>query len=217
MWALEEPCASAPTAQGPTTCRAFTARQRAPARCAAKQRSPPITRPARGGARTPATHLAGHWIVDLSGSTPSAPYQWVPFDLASLLWLPMQPNKAIGSSMTSASLIDVSMPSADPVALNLLSYVLSPTRDLIAYAGSTADITIRDLDATSPPISVPLDYISSGTSLRWSPDGKFLATPAGITSQLRMMRIDGGSPSAAISVYNSNGTVNSLYWPPVFP
>ena len=157
------------------------------------------------------------WIVDLSGSTPGAPSQWLSSDLASLLWLPMQPNKAIGASSGSSSLIDVSMPSADPVALNLASYVLSPTRDLLAYAASTADVTIRDLDSMSPPVSIPLDYIAAATILRWSPDGKFIAVPAGITPQLRMMRVDGAIPSSAISIYNSNGTVNSLYWPPVFP
>jgi hypothetical protein len=159
--------------------------------------------------------------VDVSGAAPSAPVSLKPADAQSYQWLPGQPNKALSgtSNSTLFGLADFSNPTADPVSVTgAFASALSPATDVFAYA-TTGSLVVRDLDALTPAVSVPID-LSGSTTFHWSPDGNFIAAVSGSSSyQQRLVRLSGATPSTAVPIYGTSTNVAGApvdVWQPVF-
>jgi hypothetical protein len=158
--------------------------------------------------------------VDVSGALPTAPVPIKPADAQSYLWLPAQPNKALGTSGGSlAYLADFLAPNLGPVAVTGMSFdALSPATDVFVYS-TPGSLVVRDLDALTPAVSVPID-LSASQPIRWSPDGNFIAAVSGsVPYQQRLVRLDGATPSTAVPIYDTSANAVGASidaWQPVF-
>lgn len=160
------------------------------------------------------------WAVDLSGASPGAPSQISNQTLVTFTWVPNGSGNLL--SPNNAGFAITSIPNATTSQLSGVgpgnNFSLAPVGALLAYGADPAapHLYVRDLDhLEAPPADIPFLLSSGVRSWNWSPDGKFLATVEGVsTYQLRLVRLDGLTPSNALAL-NTSTMTPVFSWQPV--
>jgi len=160
-----------------------------------------------------------YWAVDLSGASPSAPFQIIGADpIYSIFWVPDGSGRFLSSPSPGITVVDVPRGTVTQISgvSGSPNFVLSPIGTTFAYAATSGPhLYVRDLDHLDAPVGDVPFLLGSGITLwRWSPNGKFIATWEGSSPYgLRLIRMEGTTPSTAIPITSTSSS--TLYWQPL--